>query len=74
MNRRTLITTAAMLALSATTAFAQAGGKPMKITLNFLAAAPNAGFMMAKQLGLYEKAGFAPEYQSVVYVRSVDPR
>ena len=29
----------------------------MKITLNFLAAAPNAGFMMAKQMGLYEKAG-----------------
>lgn len=57
MNRRTLLTTAALLALSATTAFAQAGGKPMKITLNFLAAAPNAGFMMAKQMGLYEKAG-----------------
>jgi len=57
MNRRTLITTAAILALSATTAFAQGAGKPMKITLNFLAAAPNAGFMMAKQLGLYEKAG-----------------
>jgi NitT/TauT family transport system substrate-binding protein len=52
-----LITTAAALALSATTALAQSGGKPMKITLNFLAAAPNAGFMMAKQMGLYEKAG-----------------
>lgn len=57
MNRRTLITTVAMLALSAGTALAQGAGKPMKITLNFLAAAPNAGFMMAKQLGLYEKAG-----------------
>jgi NitT/TauT family transport system substrate-binding protein len=56
MNRRLLITTAALLALSASTAFGQSG-KPMKITLNFLAAAPNAGFMMAKQLGLYEKAG-----------------
>jgi NitT/TauT family transport system substrate-binding protein len=52
-----LITTVAMLALSAGGAFAQGAGKPMKITLNFLAAAPNAGFMMAKQLGLYEKAG-----------------
>lgn len=57
MNRRTLIATVAVLALSATTAFAQGAGKPMKITLNFLAAAPNAGFMMAKQMGLYEKAG-----------------
>ena len=57
MKRRTFVTTAAMLALSATTAFAQGAGKPMKLTLNFLAAAPNAGFMMAKQMGLYEKAG-----------------
>ncbi|WNJ90323.1 ABC transporter substrate-binding protein [Bosea sp. 685] len=57
MNRRMLITTVAMLALGAGSAFAQSAGKPMKITLNFLAAAPNAGFMMAKQLGLYEKAG-----------------
>jgi NitT/TauT family transport system substrate-binding protein len=57
MNRRTLLTSAAILALSSGMAFAQSGGKPMKITLNFLAAAPNAGFMMAKQMGLYEKAG-----------------
>lgn len=57
MNRRTLLTSAAILALSSCMAFAQSGGKPMKITLNFLAAAPNAGFMMAKQMGLYEKAG-----------------
>jgi NitT/TauT family transport system substrate-binding protein len=56
MTRRTLLTSAAILALSAGAAFAQ-GAKPMKITLNFLAAAPNAGFMMAKQMGLYEKAG-----------------
>lgn len=56
MKRRTLLTTAAILALSSGMAFAQTG-KPMKITLNFLAAAPNAGFMMAKQMGLYEKAG-----------------
>ena len=57
MLRRTLLTAAAMLALGTSGALAQAGGKPMKITLNFLAAAPNAGFMMAKQMGLYEKAG-----------------
>lgn len=56
MRRRTLLATAAILALSAGAALAQ-GAKPMKITLNFLAAAPNAGFMMAKQMGLYEKAG-----------------
>jgi NitT/TauT family transport system substrate-binding protein len=31
--------------------------KPMKLTLNFLAGGPQAGFMYAKQLGLYEKAG-----------------
>lgn len=55
-TRRTLLASAAALALSSGLAFAQTG-KPMKITLNFLAAAPNAGFMMAKQLGLYEKAG-----------------
>lgn len=59
MIRRTLLATAALLALGATGAFAQAGAKPMKITLNFLAAAPNAGFMMAKQMGLYEKAGIS---------------
>jgi len=52
-----LITAAAMLALGASGALAQGAGKPMKITLNFLAAAPNAGFMMAKQMGLYQKAG-----------------
>ncbi|MBN9455475.1 MAG: ABC transporter substrate-binding protein [Bosea sp.] len=57
MNRRMLITAAAMLALGASGALAQGAGKPMKITLNFLAAAPNAGFMMAKQMGLYQKAG-----------------
>jgi NitT/TauT family transport system substrate-binding protein len=31
--------------------------KPMKLTLNFLAGGPQAGFMLAKQMGLYEKAG-----------------
>lgn len=57
MNRRRLIATAAFLALGTASALAQGAGKPMKITLNFLAAAPNAGFMLAKQMGLYEKAG-----------------
>lgn len=45
------------MALSSSAALAQSAGKPMKITLNFLAAAPNAGFMLAKQMGLYQKAG-----------------
>lgn len=31
--------------------------KPMKLTLNFLAGGPSAGFIYAKKLGLYEKAG-----------------
>ena len=57
MNRRMLITAAAVLVVSASGALAQSAGKPMKITLNFLAAAPNAGFMMAKQMGIYQKAG-----------------
>ena len=28
--------------------------KPMKLTLNFLAGGPQAGFMYAKKLGLYK--------------------
>ena len=43
-------------ACAAGTACAQ-GAKPFKLTLNFLAGGPQAGFMYAKQLGLYEKAG-----------------
>jgi NitT/TauT family transport system substrate-binding protein len=43
-------------ALLCGTAGAQ-GAKPMKLTLNFLAGGPQAGFMYAKALGLYEKAG-----------------
>ena len=31
--------------------------KPMKLTLNFLAGGPQAGFMYAKKLGLYKDAG-----------------
>jgi len=33
------------------------GAKPLKLTLNFLAGGPQAGFMYAKALGLYDKAG-----------------
>jgi NitT/TauT family transport system substrate-binding protein len=51
---------AALLALALAcvtgSAWAQAG-KPMKLTLNFLAGGPQAGFMLAKQMGLYDKAG-----------------
>ncbi len=32
-------------------------GKPMKLTLNFLAGGPQAGFIYAKSLGMYAKAG-----------------
>jgi NitT/TauT family transport system substrate-binding protein len=46
------------LALAALPAHA-AELKPMKLTLNFLAGGPQAGFMYAKALGLYEKAGIA---------------
>jgi NitT/TauT family transport system substrate-binding protein len=33
------------------------GPKPMRLTLNFLAGAPQAGFMYAKSLGYYKDAG-----------------
>lgn len=57
MQRRMMLVAAAFaVALTAVTAHAQ-GGKPMKLTLNFLAGGPQAGFMYAKSLGLYEKAG-----------------
>ena len=36
---------------------ALAQNKPLKLTLNFLAGGPQAGFMYAKKLGLYDKAG-----------------
>jgi NitT/TauT family transport system substrate-binding protein len=55
MKARTLV--AALLgAALAMSAHAQTA-KPMKLTLNFLAGGPQAGFMYAKALGLYEKAG-----------------
>ena len=57
MQRRMMLKAAAIaVAFIAGTAQAQSG-KPMKLTLNFLAGGPQAGFMYAKALGLYEKAG-----------------
>jgi NitT/TauT family transport system substrate-binding protein len=57
MQRRTLIKAAALAAaLAAGSAHGQAA-KPLKLTLNFLAGGPQAGFMYAKELGLYDKAG-----------------
>jgi NitT/TauT family transport system substrate-binding protein len=59
MQRRPFIRAAAVAlaaALGATAALAQ-GREPLKLTLNFLAGGPQAGFIYAKSLGLYEKAG-----------------
>ena len=56
MQRRMILAAAALALAVAAPAQAQ-GGKPMKLTLNFLAGGPQAGFMYAKALGLYEKAG-----------------
>ncbi len=59
MQRRFMLK-AAIAALAATLATGAAQAqtlKPMKLTLNFLAGGPQAGFMYAKELGLYEKAG-----------------
>jgi NitT/TauT family transport system substrate-binding protein len=54
--RASLLAIGTLVLLSAIeTAAAQT--KPMKLTLNFAAAGPSAGFMMAKKLKLYEKAG-----------------
>src|SRR5213593_2860146 len=48
----------AALAMALAAGAAQSQGlKPLKLTLNFLAGGPQAGFMYAKALGLYEKAG-----------------
>ena len=53
-----------LFAVAAAAAFAglaaQAGAqtlKPMKLTLNFLAGGPQAGFMLAKKLGYYKDVG-----------------
>ncbi len=60
MQRRLLLRTAAALlagVVIAGPALAQGNLKPLKFTLNFLAGGPQAGFIYAKSLGLYEKAG-----------------
>ena len=58
MQATKLLITALIGALALATGGAQAQAlKPMKLTLNFLAGGPQAGFMLAKQMGLYEKAG-----------------
>jgi len=57
MQRRTMMKAVAFAAaLAAGSAQAQAP-KPLKLTLNFLAGGPQAGFIYAKELGLYDKAG-----------------
>jgi NitT/TauT family transport system substrate-binding protein len=56
MNRRNFLVSSAVLALGARTAAAQAPAA-MKLTLNFLAGGPQAGFIYGKKLGLYERAG-----------------
>ena len=58
MHRRTIIrATALALATALATTLAHAQGKPLKFTLNFLAGGPQAGFIYAKSLGLFDKAG-----------------
>ncbi len=59
MKRRTFIASAAALATGALArpTLAQSGPAPLKLTLNFLAGGPQAGFIYAKKLGLYERAG-----------------
>jgi NitT/TauT family transport system substrate-binding protein len=52
---RHLLMAAGVAALLAGPAMAQ--DKPMKLTLNFLAGGPQAGFMYAKKLGFYKAAG-----------------
>jgi NitT/TauT family transport system substrate-binding protein len=59
MQRRSVLRAwGAVLAVACWSSALQAQNlKPMKLTLNFLAGGPQAGFMLAKQMGLYEKAG-----------------
>jgi ABC-type nitrate/sulfonate/bicarbonate transport systems, periplasmic components len=50
---------AALVAVLASVALPAAAqqGKPMRLTLNFLAGGPQAGFMLAKKLGYYKDVG-----------------
>jgi NitT/TauT family transport system substrate-binding protein len=56
LDRRRLIAGAAAATLAAPAARAQAP-TPMKLTLNFLAGGPSAGFVYGRKLGLYRRAG-----------------
>jgi NitT/TauT family transport system substrate-binding protein len=53
--RRSLLAALGMALLA--TLHAEAQEKPLKLTLNFLAGGPQAGFMFGKKLGLYKEAG-----------------
>src|SRR5947209_20176055 len=55
MKSRTFV--AALLGLALAAGVHAQTAKPLKLTLNFLAGGPQAGFMYAKALGLYEQAG-----------------
>jgi NitT/TauT family transport system substrate-binding protein len=57
MQRTILQVVSLMVAATLATTVQAQTLKPMKLTLNFLAGGPQAGFMYAKALGLYEKAG-----------------
>src|SRR5438445_11436426 len=57
MIRRTALAALSALLLGASAALAADAPKPFKLTLNFLAGGPQAGFMYGKKLGLYSAAG-----------------
>ena len=57
MQRRMILKAVAIAAALAAGAAQGQALKPLKLTLNFLAGGPQAGFMYAKALGLYDKAG-----------------
>jgi NitT/TauT family transport system substrate-binding protein len=57
MTRRDVLAAGLAVLLGATTASAADAPTPFKLTLNFLAAGPQAGFMYAKKLGFYKEAG-----------------
>ena len=56
MKKLWVASTVALCAVLAMPATAQQA-KPMRLTLNFLAGGPQAGFMLAKKLGYYKDAG-----------------
>jgi len=57
MKARVIAAALTLLGLALAAGAQAQTAKPMKLTLNFLAGGPQAGFMYAKALGLYEKAG-----------------